>query len=404
MVKRILIFLVLLASSQFAISQQTTREYWLDILLNMCNPIFENLSNGTLKQNMPVETIGSIENLEERRKVTHLEAVGRSFAGLAPWLNLPANNTKEGKLRKNWQMMVIKAISNAVDSASADHLSFDGPGGQPLVDAAYFAEGLLRSKDQIWPRLSKKTQERIIMHLKSSRKIKAMEKNWLMFAAIREAALLEFTGDYDAYHINHAIERHEEWYKGDGWYGDGKRLHFDYYNSYVIHPMLVDVLTVLHNKGIENPLYNKEMIRFRRMAEQQERLINADGTFPAIGRSICYRTGAFHLLGQAALMHQLTKHLRPAQVRCALTAMYKKVFVPETFDKDHWLVLGLCGHQPQLADKYVSTGSLYMATLSFLPLGLPEDDPFWSTKDEDWSSKKIWAQDRNVVKDEALRD
>ena len=83
MVKRILIFLVLLASSQFAISQQTTREYWLDILLNMCNPIFENLSNGTLKQNMPVETIGSIENLEERRKVTHLEAVGRRSCAMA---------------------------------------------------------------------------------------------------------------------------------------------------------------------------------------------------------------------------------------------------------------------------------------------------------------------------------
>ena len=44
----------------------------------------------------------------------------------------------------------------------------------------------------------------------------------------------------------------------------------------------------------------------------------------------------------------------------------------QNFDKDGWLVLGFNGHQPECADGYTSTGSLYMATLSFLPLGLPD--------------------------------
>ena len=42
---------------------------------------------------------------------------------------------------------------------------FDGPGGQPLVDAAFFAQGLLRSKDQIWPKLDKVTQAVSYTHL-----------------------------------------------------------------------------------------------------------------------------------------------------------------------------------------------------------------------------------------------
>ncbi len=34
--------------------------------------------------------------------------------------------------------------------------------------------------------------------------------------------------------------------------------------------------------------------------------------------------------------------------------------------------------QPGLADFYITTGSLYLCTTIFLPLGLPADDPFWT--------------------------
>ena len=32
------------------------------------------------------------------------------------------------------------------------------------------------------------------------------------------------------------------WYKGDGVYGDGPPFHWDYYNSFVIQPMLLNIL------------------------------------------------------------------------------------------------------------------------------------------------------------------
>ena len=60
-----------------------------------------------------------------------------------------------------------------------------------------------------------------------------------------EATLLELTGECNMEPVNYAIMRFKDWYKGDGWYGDGVDLHMDYYNSYVIHPMLLDVLEVM---------------------------------------------------------------------------------------------------------------------------------------------------------------
>lgn len=62
-----------------------------------------------------------------------------------------------------------------------------------------------------------------------------------------EATLLELTGECNMHPIEYAIMRFKEWYKGDAWYGDGVNLHMDYYNSFVIHPMLLDVLKTMQN-------------------------------------------------------------------------------------------------------------------------------------------------------------
>ena len=41
------------------------------------------------------------------------------------------------------------------------------------------------------------------------------------------------------------------------------------------------------------------------------------------------------------------------------------------FDEHGWLTLGFAGHQPQIAERYISTGSLYLCSTVFTALGLP---------------------------------
>jgi hypothetical protein len=124
----------------------------------------------------------------------------------------------------------------------------------------------------------------------------------------------------------------------------------------------------------------------------QERLINADGTYPAIGRSIIYRGAAFHHLADMAWRKKLPPQLSPAGVRCALTAVIRKTLEsPTTYTKEGWLTIGLHGSQPSLGDSYNSAGSPYLCTNIFLPLGLPETDDFWAKPAEQWSAQKIWS-------------
>jgi hypothetical protein len=229
--------------------------------------------------------------------------------------------------------------------------------------------------------------------------------NWLMFSATIEAALLQFDGKCDYMRIDYALKQMELWYKGDGVYGDGPPFHWDYYNSFVIQPMLLDVLQTLINH--DYPLdkqYKTVLKRAQRYAEILERLISPVATYPLIGRSLAYRFGAFQLLSQLALMKKLPSSLSPGQVRYALYSIIKnQMSAPGTFDKNGWLQIGVYGHQPEIGEGYISTGSLYLCTVGMLMLGLPPDDPFWTVPDEDWTQKKAWSG-REIQIDHAIHD
>lgn len=389
------------------VAQETTgqqdREYWVSVLTKIADPVLVNMSEGNLKKAMPVETISGAVN-PPNTKTTHLEALGRLLTGIAPWLELGPDNSAEGKLRAKYIDLMVKSIAHGFDPESPDYLNFVKT-RQPLVDAAFFCQGLLRAPKQVWGNLSPKTKQDVLNALQEIRKIKPVESNWLLFSATVEAALLEFTGEWNPAPVEYAIKRFKEWYKGDAWYGDGPNLHMDYYNSYVIHPMLLDVLTVMqkHNKG-EQELFNLEKMRFTRYAEQQERFISPDGSYPVVGRSIAYRFGTFHVLSQAALESHLPASVTEAQVRCGLTAVIKKhMSVPGNFDSEGWLTLGFCGHQPAIAERYISTGSLYLCTSVFAALGLPVNSKFWTAPYTEWTGKKIWSGNPDVRLDKAIK-
>ena len=121
---------------------------------------------------------------------------------------------------------------------------------------------------------------------------------------------------WDVMRVDYAVRAHQQWYVGDGLYGDGPHFHWDYYNSFVIQPMLLDVLrNIAPHAKTWQALLPDILARAKRYAAIQERLISPEGTFPVIGRSICYRCGAFQLLAQIALMGELPAPLTGARVR-----------------------------------------------------------------------------------------
>ncbi len=372
------------------------RQYWADLLYWIARPVFGALAAGQLKTLMPVE-IAHADH--PRAHVAHLEAFGRTLAGVAPWLAAPDLTAEEAAMRDELRAWALQGLRMACDPASPDYMNFAGNGPypgdhrQPLVDAAFLAHGILRAPRVLWEPLDPTTQQFVIDALRQTRVIVPHYNNWLLFAAMIETFLHTVGADADLMRIDVALRQHEAWYLGDGTYGDGPKFHWDYYNSYVMHPLLLDIVTAM--PGVDpawDRLAEPIRARARRYAAVLERLIAPDGSFPVLGRSITYRAGAFHLLAQMALHDDLPDGITPAQVRGALTAVIKRTLsAPDTFDDAGWLTLGLAGHQPGLAESYICTGSLYLCTVGFLPLGLAPSHPFWASDPAPWTALQIWS-------------
>lgn len=153
-----------------------------------------------------------------------------------------------------------------------------------------------------------------------------------------------------------------------------------------------ELVGVMQKHGLEGADFlSQQQKRHGRLAEQLERMISPEGSYPIIGRSIAYRLGSFHALADAALLHLLPAEINPAQVRCALTAVMIRQFKqPHTFDANGWLRVGYAGSQINMGEEYINTGSIYLCMSAFLALGLPETDAFWANPSVDWTALKAW--------------
>ena len=371
------------------------RTYMTGLLRSIAEPVLSAMARGELKKTFELELSPTWDGRE--KGVAYLECFGRLISGLSPWLSLPEDGTAEGVARKALTEQALQSYVHAVDPASPDYLLWRGH-GQALVDSAYFTQALLRAPKALWEPLDATTKKRIVEEIKGLRRVNPPFINWLLFAAMNEAFLLSIGEEADPMRLNTAVRMIDQWYIGDGWIKDGATFHFDYYGSFVMHPMMVQVLEVM--EAHKAPFWKDDLSKWRELAvkraqrysEHLERFISPEGTFPPFGRSLTYRTAVFQPLALLAWRKQLPPKLSEGQVRAALTAAHKAVFSqPSNFTKDGFLTIGFVGHHPTLGDWYSNNGSMYITTESFLALGLPATDSYWTAPPQAWTQKQAFA-------------
>ena len=375
----------------------TDREYWCSLAYKMAQPVLENMAKGELQKNMQLEVSPNWDG--RNKKVAYMEAFGRLMAGIAPWLTLPDDETAEGKQRKQLREWALAAYKNDVDPQSPDYLAWRGH-GQALVDAAYVAESLIRGYDALWVPLDEVTKKRYLEEFQQLRRVEPPYTNWFLFSSTIESFLAKAFGlkEYDDFRVMMPIRKVEEWYVGDGWYADGPVFAFDYYTSYVFHAMYLETLQNMidaNQKGTRleyKKYYDRALKRAQKHSIILERFISPEGTFPVIGRSTPYRLAALQPLALMAWYQKLPSDLSNGQVRAALTKVMHRMFDQQNnYNEGGYLTIGFCGSQPGTADWYTNNGSLYMTSLSFMPLGLPADHDFWTCEAQPWTQVKAWG-------------
>ncbi|MBR1415824.1 MAG: DUF2264 domain-containing protein [Prevotella sp.] len=403
--------LVPAAAKKKAQPQLTDRQYWCQEAYKMAQPVLENMAKGELQKNMQTEFSPSFDN--RNRKVVYMETFGRLMAGIAPWLGAPLSSPEgdtieapsgttgeatEAQMVHQLREWALASYKNSVDPESPDYLCW-GVSGQNLVDAAYIAESFVRAYDALWMPLDDVTKQRYITEFKKLRSIEPPYTNWFLFSAIIESFIAKAAGlrEYDDFRVMTTIRKVEEWYVGDGWYADGPVFAFDYYSSYVFHAMYLETLQNMIDAKANTRLeykkyYDRALKRAQKFSIILERFISPEGTFPVIGRSTPYRMAAMQPLALMAWKQTLPQELSNGQVRAALTAVMHRMYdQQQNYNEGGFLTIGFCGHQPETADWYTNNGSLYMTSLSLMPLGLPADHNFWTCPAEPWTQVKAWG-------------
>ena len=324
------------------------------MMRRLADPVLSHLAEGTLKTRMPVEQAPGAD----RRSVTHLEALGRLLAGMAPWLELGPDNTEEGRLREHYGALARRALTHAVDPASPDFLNFTKD-RQPLVDAAFLGQALLRAPKALRDGLDDTTKRHLIAALESSRVI---VPNYNNLAALhrhsrgRAQAARRVVGSPSRRLCRPAARAVVQ-----GRRRVRRRRGFSLGLLRQLRDPPHDARRAGRVRGREAGV--EESGAARRPARAT---LRGDSGTSALRRTVrfrrsaarsAYRFGASHLLAQMALRRALPDGVTPAQVRGALTGDHPSVHRGVgNVDAGGWLQIGL-GHRLALERPTSRTGS-----------------------------------------------
>ena len=236
------------------------------------------------------------------------------MAGIAPWLDLDEGPADERALRTRYRDLTARALAQALDPASPDALNFTD-GGQPLVDAAFLAQAVLRAPQvlQQRPRAGDARAARRGLRIGARHP-----------ARLQQLAAVCGDGRSRAQGARRALGPHAR-----GLRAAAARAVVSRRRRVQRRPGVpLGLLQQLRDPpdagrragarcGDVHPawtaLRTKEEARATRYAAVLERLVAPDGSFPPLGRSIAYRCGAFQALAQAALRRTLPADVPPAQ-------------------------------------------------------------------------------------------
>ncbi len=355
---------------------QTDRAYWVSVMTRLADPVLTNLANGTLKARMPVEQAAG----SDRRAVTHLEALGRLVAGMAPWIELAADDTPEGKLRGQYADLARRAIARAVDPASPDFLNFTRE-RQPLVDAAFLAQGVLRAPRALKDALGRdrppgNSSPRSNQRARSRRSsatgccFPRPSKPRSRASAPPGTGCASTTRCGSTTSGTRATASTATAPRSTGTTTTASS------SSRCCSTCSTSAATRCPPGRSSRPASNSARGATRPFTSGSSRRTgrsrpSAARSPIALARSSCSR--------RWRCARRCPKRCR--RRRCAAPSprvIRRTIEAPGTFDANGWLQIGFCGHQPGVGETYISTGSLYLCAVGLLPLGLPPADPFWS--------------------------
>lgn len=285
---------------------------------------------------------------QQNARTDAMEGASRMLPTLAAWLHTEGGAQSRIDLINGRQIEPASIIYSAfLAGTNPQHPGFWGnlhDCDQRICESADLALTLWLSRHHVWSRYSNSEKNQIVNWFNQTNNLTTVDNNWHLFPLTVQFALKALTGIDNIDHKKYA--RIKEFYVGDGWFRDGAKGNYDYYNAWGFYYSLYWLDQI-------SPDFDPNFIRgsLAKFIRSYKYLFTSQG-LPFFGRSACYR------LAVAAPLISAADHgsLSPGEAKYALETSLS-YFIANGALEMGLPTQGLFGCDERLIDNYSGPAS-----------------------------------------------
>lgn len=360
-----------------------TKQHWKDAALYLLQGAFSYIHTLDDPMKFPKQAGKSYPRSESQVPTEKLEGLCRTLFIAAPLLkynpNLEINHIK---VADYYRYNIVKLTDSTSKSYIKPRAKNGGP-SQNLVEFGALSLSLFAAPEVLWNPLTQQQKDALASLMLSYGDGPTVASNWKFFNIF----VLSFFKD-KGYQVNENLlveylDKSLQHYRGSGWYNDAPA--FDYYSMWAFQ-MYGPLWAEFFGKRYYPEYAAKFRANFSEVKNNYPYLFSKDGQMIMWGRSISYRIASIVPFALTGYEHDTTINYGWMR-RIASGVMLQFLQHPE-FLKDGVPTLGFYGPFEPAVQPYSCRGSVYWMGKAFFALLIPDDNPFWTAKENDGAWEK----------------
>lgn len=365
-----------------------TRQHWMDAARYLLGGAFTYINNLDDPMRFPKQPGKSYPRDGKFNKTENLEGLCRTMFIAIPLLkdnpDLELNGIKVG----DYYRQQLRNMSDKTKDGYIPHQSPNGGPSQTLVEFGALALSLTAMPEIIWDPLTQKEKDDLAALMLSYGNGKTIGSNWRFFNIFIMSFFKDHGYEVKKGYMEELLDNCLDMYRGYGWYNDSPA--YDYYSMWAFQ-MYGMIWSHYYGDKFDEVSSQRFVRNFRDLVHTYPYMFSRDGQMNMYGRSIPYRFAAvvpFPLMGWLEDPTINYGWMR----RIASASILQFLQNPDLLE-DRIPTLGYYGAFEPAVQIYSCRGSVFWMGKAFLGLLVPEDNPFWTAKENDGAWETEFKKD-----------
>ena len=351
------------------------RQGWIDAAEWMLDGAFTYIRTMDDPMYFPKQFDKTYPNHESQVATAKLEGFCRTLFLAAPLLRENPDLTLNGIKVADYYRHQLLCLINPQSPSYIKHRAPNGGPSQILVEFGALAISLSTAKDVLWDSLTQAQKDELAATMLSYGNGPTIDSNWMFFNVFVISFFKEQGYEVNDWRMEDCLKKLLALYRGEGWYNDSPA--YDYYSMWAFQ-MYGPIWAQMY--GHFYPEYAAQFMKNQLdLVDNYPYMFNAEGRMNMWGRSIPYRFGA--VIPLALLGYQTDADINYGWMRRIASSTLLQFVQNPNFLEDNVPTLGFYGPYEPAVQIYSCRGSVYWGGKAFLALLIPEDNPFWTAKE-----------------------